>query len=151
LSEEKPKISHLSSYKEEYPQKLIDFFNREHFQEIGGKTYPNFLPTVEGFCNLIGVTRTTYHLWRKTHPDFNEAHERSKSFQQEMLVNLSLLGFYKEGFAKFLAYNTTNLKSEAQIVKEQTSHLEDAPPITLNYNLEGNTTEVKALPESTEE
>jgi hypothetical protein len=125
-----------SVYKESYPELLIEFFDREHFTEINGKKFPNPLPSIERFCCNIKISTTLFYSWCKEYPELKDAFHIAKQFQKDQLVSLSLMGFYKEGFAKFLAINATDMKSEAMLVAEQQSTIStDKPPLQLNYSL----------------
>jgi hypothetical protein len=104
-------------YHDGVPDQLLNFFNAPLFQEIGGKTMPNFLPTIEKFCVDIGIATSTFYEWCKKYEDLSSAFEKAKHYQKNQLMQLSLLGFYKEGFAKFVAVNITDLRD-----KQETTH-----------------------------
>lgn len=103
-------IGRPSKYNDDMPQKLIDFFNRDLFVEIEGKKYPNKLPTIERYCFEIGITTKTFYVWLKKYPALSSAFSSAKQLQKDQIIQLGLMGFYKEGFAKFVALNVTDMK-----------------------------------------
>lgn len=116
------KVGPPTKYNKDVPKKLIDFFDREFFVEINGKTMPNKLPTFERFTYDIGITVDTFNRWVKIYPELSEAYKKAKQLQAEMLSQMVLMGFYKENFAKFLMMNKIdllNLKPESKIANEQ--------------------------------
>lgn len=111
-----------TKYTDDVPKKLIEFFDRDFFVEINGKTMPNKLPTFERFTYDIGITVSTWNSWIKKYPELSKAYEKAKALQVEMLSQMVLMGFYKENFAKFLMLNKIdllNLKPESKIANEQ--------------------------------
>lgn len=135
------KVGAPTKYTKDVPEKLINFFDREFFVEVNGKTMPNRLPTFERFTYELGITVSTWNSWIKLYPELSKAYEKAKALQAEMLSQLVLMGFYKENFAKFLMLNKIdllNLKPESKIANEQLKKtIEDenkrlviAPPIT---------------------
>lgn len=119
---------------EKTPINLVKFFDREHFQEINGKKFPNVLPTQERFCFEEGISRETYNQWTKRHPRFKEADKIAKLMQKDMLMSLALLGFYKEGFAKFTAVNITDMREKKAVIEDEIE--ESKNKLKLSYNLE---------------
>lgn len=122
------KLGRPTKYKEEYCQQIIDFFDRPLFEEkevssfekgrtvIRKISVPCLLPTIERFCLNIGIHKDTLYEWVKVHPDFSDSLRRAQQAQQEILVQHGLTGLYKEGFAKFVGVNYTNLKDKVEQV-----------------------------------
>jgi hypothetical protein len=119
-----------SDYYPELCDEIIAFFNRNLFedkivavQEKGRWVEKKvqvacLLPTVERFAANVGVVKSTLYEWAKKHPEFSNALDRAKELQQEVLIQHGLNGFYKEGFAKFVAVNYTNLKDKVESTVE---------------------------------
>jgi hypothetical protein len=129
-------VARPTKYTEDFPDKLLDFFNveldREVAKECAGKdgpfniieTRPNRLPTVEGFCASIPISKSTLHEWVKIYPELSNALSKCKAMQMNHLIQHALEGTYNAGFAKFLAQNiseyrekleTSNTNKEIQI------------------------------------
>lgn len=102
-------------YHDGVPDQLIQFFDRPLFQDINGKTMPNFLPTIEKFCFDINIATSTFYEWCKKYDDLSSAFDQAKQIQKNQLIQLSLLGFYKEGFAKFVAINITDMRDSKEV------------------------------------
>jgi hypothetical protein len=118
---DQPKRGAPVKYHDGVPDQLISFFNKPLFQEINGKTMPNFLPTIEKFCFEIDIATSTFYEWCKKYDDLSSAFQKAKQIQKDQLMQLSLLGFYKEGFAKFVAINITDMRDS----KETTHNLSE--------------------------
>jgi hypothetical protein len=102
-------------YTDEVADKLLDFFNQPLFAELNGKMMPTFLPTIEKFCADIKIAKSTFYAWVKEYPKLSNAFDMAKQVQKDKLINLTLLGFYKEGFAKFVAINITDMRDERNL------------------------------------
>jgi len=104
-----------TKYKPEYCQALIDYFDIELFQSIGGKQKPNNLPFIQSFCATIGITKPTLHNWIRIYPDFFSAYKKAKAKQKEMLVNLTLSGAWNPAMAIFTAKNILQWSDKQKI------------------------------------
>lgn len=122
-----------SKYHSGVPSQLLEFFNKPLFQEVNGKTMPNFLPTIEKFCCDINISTSTFYEWCKKHDELSSAFEKAKQAQKNQLMQLSLLGFYKEGFAKFVAVNITDMRDKVESTVDATDNA-----IKLAYSLKEN-------------
>lgn len=122
-------VGRPSKYKEEYCEQMINFFNvpymideEETYTDKDGyvktriKKVPNYLPMFERFAFTIGVHVDTLREWKKQHEAFSAAYETCQQLQQELLINLTLRGAYKENFAKFYAQNITPLRDRSEQV-----------------------------------
>lgn len=116
-------------YHDGIPQQLLDFFDRDFFIEVNGKTVPNRLPTIERFCVDLGIHKSTFYDWCKKYQNLSDAFDVAKHAQKDMLIQLSLAGFYKEGFAKFTAINITDMR-------ERIEHSVDQKTIQINLDKE---------------
>lgn len=101
-------------YTDDVPIKLIDFFSRDLFIDVDGKKFPNRLPTIERFCCEIDIAKSTFYEWIKKYPELSNAFNKAKQYQKDQLIQLALMGFYKEGFAKFVAINITDMKDKVE-------------------------------------
>jgi hypothetical protein len=121
-----------TKYREDYhPAKLIEFFNRDLFQIVEGKVVPNYLPTVEKFCVQEKIAVSTFYLWAQAHSVFSEAFSTARSAQKDQIIQLGLLGHYKEGFAKFVAVNVTDMRDQRDMAVGTT---EDVKRLVINFN-----------------
>lgn len=119
-----------TKYKENYPEVLVDWFERPDFeyedQEVASagvvKTIrvkvPTKFPSVEGFCRHLKISKVTFHKWVKKYPLFMNALSKCKAIQQDHLVNHALNGTFHAGFAKFLMINLTEYKDKVETVNE---------------------------------
>lgn len=111
-----------TKYKEEYCQKIYDFFNIPHTIEKEVKFYDkegnerkkieeaaNILPTFEKFAVSIGVCVDTLNEWCKVHEEFSEAYKKCKNLQKDMLIDLAMRGFYNPTYSIFVAKNITDM------------------------------------------
>lgn len=102
-----------TKYNSDVPKKLIQFFTRDLFVEMDeGKKMPNRFPTIEKFCCDINIATSTFYEWCKKHDELSSAFNVAKQAQKDQLIQLSLMGFYKEGFAKFVAVNCTDMRDK---------------------------------------
>lgn len=115
-----------TKYKEEYCKQIIEFFNRPLWEKkkisildrgrmvLKDVEVPCQLPTIERFALNLGVHKDTVYEWAKEHKNFSDALCVAKQAQQEILIQHGLNGHYKEGFAKFVAVNFTDMKEKVQ-------------------------------------
>lgn len=132
MSEEVKNPRHRPTlYKPEYCEEIIDFFNRPFFTEEDVQTtdklgrpiikkvkIPCQLPTIERFSLNLGIHKDTVYEWARNNPDFSVALATAKQAQQEILIQHTLNGFYKENFAKFVAINFTDMKEKTEVTHE---------------------------------
>ena len=132
-----------TKYKPEYCEQMVEFFSRPHTKEVlvdrdeSGKnpitkTVANPIPTFERFAFLVGVTVSTLWEWEKEHDDFSKAYKLAKSLQKDMLIQNTMLGFYKENFAKFFAINSTDMRDTVEHKHELGASLESIIGTTKN-------------------
>lgn len=120
------RIGRPTKYTEDLPETLLEFFSveldREVAKECAGKegvftiieTRPNRLPTVEGFCASIPISKSTFHDWVKKYPEFSNALGKCKQMQMNHLMQHALEGTYNAGFAKFLAQNISEYRDKIE-------------------------------------
>lgn len=118
-----------TDYKEEYCQRLIDFFEVEYTDykeqvasqgkavEVVRSKLTKF-PTFEGFCTEIGITTQTMHNWTKQNPQFFDAYKIAKQKQKTFLLQGGLSGQYNSSFAKFVAINCTDMIDKSEVKTE---------------------------------
>jgi hypothetical protein len=135
------KAGQPTKYKEEYCELVIEFFNRPLWEKkkvqildrgrmvLKEIDVPCQLPTIERFALNIGVHFDTVYEWAKVHPKFSESLRKAQQAQKEILIQHGLSGQYKEGFAKFVAVNFTNMQEKVHQEVDSNISLE------LNYKL----------------
>lgn len=116
-----------SEYLPEYADLLIKFFDRpvtetiqvERITKSGEVVTLNVevaakLPTIEGFCRSLLISKQTFFNWTKSNPEFMDAYNIVKPIQADILFHNSLAGRYKENFAKFMAVNITDYRDKVE-------------------------------------
>jgi hypothetical protein len=89
--------------------------------DIDGNKTPSKLPTIERFCCDIDIVTSTFYEWNKKYPDLSSAFKKAKAYQKDQLMQMALMGIYKEGFAKFVAINITDMKDKIEHTVEKAS------------------------------
>lgn len=118
-----------TKYKKEYAEILLKYFKKEPVKDetiervtkdgkkvkIKQKTAVDF-PTIAGFCASIGIHKDTLHEWIKKFPEFSDAYNTAKNYQENILVVNALKSFYNPAFSAFFAKNNLGYadKQEAQ-------------------------------------
>lgn len=120
-----------SKYKEEYCDKILEYFNPELFrteiQEVATSTGVKeikiqkgcLLPTLERFAFEIGVHKSTIYEWIQVYPEFSDAFNAAKQNQKHILIQHGLSGQYNSSFARFLAPNVSDLKDKTEVENKQ--------------------------------
>jgi len=115
MSDKKPNpVGRPSSYKPEYCQQMLEFFDRYYTQKKNGKTEAVDFPSVAGFARKIKVAKSTLYEWAKHHPEFSNVLSQCKDIQEDILLSNSLKGSYHAAFAQFLLKNTHNFKDRTE-------------------------------------
>lgn len=100
-----------SSYRPEYCQRIIDYFNVDPFETVkdeeGKDTdiYCHKFPSFERFAQDIGVSVNTIKTWAKNNADFLIAMEKAKRLQVAFLSESALYGLVNSPFAIFMSKN----------------------------------------------
>lgn len=120
--QQSPKPKHAGGrppiYKPEFPQLLIDMYNKPASRP-GKKTFTTkngtvieeevqipILPThVVDFCDVVGIRIGTFYEWLKEHPEFGEAYAHAKEYLSRNVGDNGLMGNYNAGFAGLYARN----------------------------------------------
>lgn len=116
-------------YKEEYCDKLMEFFNqpdvdiqyKEVFDKQGNVVartpimLPAAYPTFELFAASISVTTGTLKNWCEQHARFKDCYARAKEIQLGKLTSNALRGLYNPIYAKFEAVNNHNQKDKQEV------------------------------------
>lgn len=143
-----------TKYKEEYCQKMIDFFSIDHTREVkrtkinkDGSVHEwyeevaNKLPTFEAFAvRELGVHVETLINWKNQkdengnlkNVEFFESYNICKNLQKDMLNNLAMLGFYNAAYTKFVAINITDMRDVHHNEHSHNGKIE-LPVINVNY------------------
>lgn len=114
MSEKKNKGGRPSKYKEEYCEKIIEYFSGDPIEKIDGGLKANPLPFLSNFARSIGVCHDTIIEWGKQHPKFSEAYAHAKELQKQHLIQCGLLGLYNPRFAIFTAKNITSMRDQEE-------------------------------------
>lgn len=119
----KPGHKLSSKYKEEYADKIIEYFRDESV----------VFPTVEGFAELEGLAIRTVQDWHndeEKHPHFATAYAQAMAIQRERLLVGGLTRKFDASIVKFLAVNNHGMREKVeQEVKADTT-------FTVNINVE---------------
>ena len=116
-------------YKEEYCEKLLEFFNqpdvdiqyKKVFDKQGNVVasmpimLPGVYPTFELFAASIGVTTGTLKNWCEEHARFKDCYARAKEIQLGKLKSNTMRGLYNPIYAKFEAVNNHNQKDKQEV------------------------------------
>lgn len=128
---EKRPVGRPSTYKDEYAEELIRYFDTsvytiiEKTDEKGNKSTEKVLnpfPTLARFATKIGVTRETLHEWATLkdangelrYPEFAYAYKRAKDFQEALLVEGAIGGMYQANFSIFTAKNVLGWRDKSE-------------------------------------
>ena len=114
-----------STYRPEYDQMLLDYFdipatreiietheskNGTVFQEV--RTVANDLPTIEGFCKSLKISRETFYHWAGLFPSFADSHKKAQAMQQAIWQQNTMRGRYSQPFAIFFGKNVYGWKDK---------------------------------------
>lgn len=141
---EKRPVGRPSSYKEEYAEDLIRFFDQSvytiktTYDKDGKENVEKVLnpfPTLARFATKVGVTRDTLYEWATAkddkgelkHPDFSYAYKRAKDFQEALLVEGAIGGMYQANFSIFTAKNVLGWRDK---VEQEITGADGAPLLT---------------------
>lgn len=130
IAEKRP-VGRPSSYKEEYVDELIRFFDQSVYtikttydKDGNEKTEKvlNPFPTLARFATKVGVTRETLHDWATQklpdgelrYPEFAYAYKRAKDFQEALLVEGAIGGMYQANFSIFTAKNVLGWRDKME-------------------------------------
>ena len=138
---EKRPVGRPSSYKPEYADDLIRFFDiavytikttydKEGKEKVEKELNP--FPTLARFATKVGVTRETLHEWATAklpdgelrYPEFAYAYKRAKDFQEALLVEGAIGGMYQANFSIFTAKNVLGWRDK---MEQEITGAEGAP------------------------
>lgn len=105
-----------SKYHDGIPRLLTEFFDRPIYtiDETTQEKMPSKLPTIERFCCDIDIVKSTFYEWCKKYTELSNAFDKAKQYQKDQLIQMSLMGIYREGFAKFVAINVTDMRDKVE-------------------------------------
>lgn len=116
-----------TKYRDDYPEKLLAFFdiplervvieqrvtNKGDIVEVE-VIKPARFPTVEGFCAHLKISKSTLHDWVRAYPLFSNALSKAKQMQMNHLIVNAMDGAYHAGFAKFMAMNLSDYREKVE-------------------------------------
>ena len=140
ITEKRP-VGRPSSYKDEYVDDLIRFFDQSvytiktTYDKEGNEKVEKVLnpfPTLARFATKVGVTRDTLYEWATAtnekgelkHPDFSYAYKRAKDYQEALLVEGAIGGMYQANFSIFTAKNVLGWRDK---MEQEITGAEGAP------------------------
>lgn len=123
-----------TKYKPEYCDRLIEFFDREpwedvempHYDEKGNVKWVDFkrmavkLPTLRDFAKSIEVgVRTVYDWIDEKHAsyqrEFSQAFSQAQEIRKDFLIQNGLQGLYPPASFKFVAVNVTDMTDKQEV------------------------------------
>ncbi len=124
-----------TDYREEYCQDIVEFFSRPLTKTVI-KTYttkagtvieepverPEELPTIEEYCNRLGISKQALSEWVKVHPRFGDAYVRAKQLEKDFLVKNGLSGRFDSRFSIFVAQNFTDMRMQPLEIRTTVEH-----------------------------
>jgi len=110
-----------TKYKEEYCEKIIEFYSRDCFEKVEGQHRARKLPTLVEFAKHIKVGISTIYDWiNPDHPSYKKRFSdiyktKVTALQKNALIQGGLLGYYNPVFCKFVATNLTDMKETQEV------------------------------------
>jgi len=138
------KVGRPSTYKPEYCNDLLTFFEKARNllkkEEIGRprtkqterpstkkdpiyykKKYPIvLLPTLERFSTLAKIPLITMTGWKKQHPEWKETVAQCMAIQKDMLIQMTLNGYYNAATAKLILQNCHGFTEKEEVTNKGT-------------------------------
>jgi hypothetical protein len=127
-----PKRGRPTSYKKEYADKIIAYFDRpayietvKRFTTKNGSVIeepiriPNVIPTFDRFAHEVCNTdHKRLHEWKKQSADFRDAYARAQGLRKAFLVIGGGVGTINPVWAKFCAGNFTDMRDQISVSAE---------------------------------
>jgi len=127
-----------TSYRPEFAEKIIAFFDVEPFEDIpvpqpSGlvklQRMPRKPPMLGAFAKSIGVSKTAVDTWatavdsdgRPRHPEFAEAYARARAMQEELLTVGGAMGAYEARFLTMIMKNLCGWQDQPEPKEDHTS------------------------------
>jgi hypothetical protein len=147
IKSELPIRGRPTEYKEEYVQKLLDYFSKPLYKEVSKKITTkkgdvieiteekaSDFPTLAGFALSIGHHRETLLEWAKIYPNFSDAYKKAKDQQENFLVINGLKGLVEQPMVIFTAKNVLNWRDKKDV--ELTGQLNAIPDEELDQKIQ---------------
>ena len=136
---EPQKAGRKTTYKPEYCQDIIQFFDKPHFtNEVVERTtkpngevkeklakFPNTIPFFSEYAHTIGKTAKTLLHWCEIAPEFGIAYAHAKDLQRQMLIANGLNGLYNAQAYVFTAKNIAGMRDQIEQVQGISGELVD--------------------------
>jgi len=116
MEEKKRPVGRPSTYREEYCEKLLEYFKsvpltvmKEVEKVANGEVItvmeerPNPPPFFESFCIELGISKDTFYEWVKKHPEFADAYKVCKQIQYVHINSNGVTGVGKTAYSIFFA------------------------------------------------
>lgn len=108
-----------TTYPEDLPQKLIEYFDIEVIKERAVKVFDKkgnlideqvklfatALPTIEKFCKQYKIADSTFYDWVNRYEELSEALKICKTMQKALWQEASMLGLYDRIYTIFMGKN----------------------------------------------
>lgn len=104
-----------TDYNPKYCEEIIEFFDKEPWEETENGRVPCKLPTLARFAVDRGVCRETVWNWSQTHPEFFNAIKRAKAIQEDLLVQNGLTALYDKTLSIFCLKNLSDWKDKKEV------------------------------------
>lgn len=144
LNVQRRSVGRPTKYREEYCEKIIQFFNRpktkilttvttgkNDYEKVEEKEVAAPLPTLSGFALSINVNMDTLNQWCKVHPEFSESYKQAKELEAEFVVENAMRNLYAQPFSIFYMKNCHGWKDKQELTGA------DSGPLTIkivNYS-----------------
>lgn len=98
------------------------------------------LPSLDGFCKFLNVSRNSLYRWREEHKEFRDATEAIIIEQKKRLIERSMSGDYNSTIAKLVLSSNHDMREKTEVemnVTDISSALDKAKARSKEKN-EGN-------------
>lgn len=112
-----PKMGAPTKYREDIPEKLLEYFSVIRVKQFLGKDFPE-INTIEGFCARIKIAKSTFHEWVKKYPELSNAYSIAKNWQADQLFFLTSNRIIESGYGKLLTVNCTDMSDKIETKHE---------------------------------
>ena len=124
-SKEKPLSSHKDyvSYQQKYTREMIRYFRNELVKVTRGEKTATF-PTFEMFAyDIVRTTTANVEYWCGIHPEFNNAYNTCRAYQEQALITGGLNGTFNAAITKIMLakYGYSDVPVAAKVESKEVS------------------------------